>query len=181
MPCRACSLEQPQDLRPGGDVQRRRRLVGDDQRRLERERHGDHHALTLAAGDLVRVARKNALRLGQTHVCEHLDDAFFAHSWAQLGVNLDDLIGLAADGHQRVQRDHRLLEDHGDATTAHGTDVLGRQRQHVLPLKHHAAQGDANMRLGQQAKDRLGHDGLAGAGLADHAQDFPAHDLERDG
>ena len=58
-------LEQAQDLRLGGDVQRGRRLVGDDERRLQRQRHRDHHALTLTAGQLVWIARENALGLGQ--------------------------------------------------------------------------------------------------------------------
>ena len=116
-------LEQLQDLRLGGDVERGRRLVGDDQRRLERQRHGDHDALALAAGQLVRVAGENALGLRQAHVAEHLDDALAALGGAQLGVHLDDLVGLAADGHQRIEGHHRLLEDHGDAAAAHGADA----------------------------------------------------------
>ena len=120
-------LEQLEDLRLGGDVERGGGLIGDDQRRLQRQRHGDHHALALAAGQLVRVAGQNALGLRQAHVAEHLDHALAAFGGAQPGVHLDDLVGLAADGHQRVQRHHRLLEDHGDAAAAHGADVLGRQ------------------------------------------------------
>ncbi len=173
-------LEQLQDLRLGGDVERGGGLVGDDQRRLERQRHGDHHPLALAAGQLVRVAGKDALGLGQAHVAEHLDDALAALAGAQPGVHLDDLVGLAADGHQRVERHHRLLEDHGDAAAAHAADGVGRQRQQILPLVDHAAAGDAHMRLGQQAQDRLGHHRLAGAGFADDAQDLLAHDLQRD-
>ena len=49
-------LEQLQDLRLHDHVERRRRLVGDHQRRAAGEREGDHHPLALPAGELVRVA-----------------------------------------------------------------------------------------------------------------------------
>ena len=44
-----------ENLRLDGDIERGRRLVGDQQARVARERHRDHHALTHAAGELVRV------------------------------------------------------------------------------------------------------------------------------
>ncbi len=49
-------LEQVEDLRLDRDVERRDRLVADDQLRLERERAGDADPLALAARELVRVA-----------------------------------------------------------------------------------------------------------------------------
>ena len=48
--------EQVDDLRLDRDVERRHRLVADEQARLERQRAGDADALALAAGELVRVA-----------------------------------------------------------------------------------------------------------------------------
>ena len=47
--------QQVEDLRLDRDVERRRRLVGDEQRRLARERQGDQRALPQAARELVRV------------------------------------------------------------------------------------------------------------------------------
>ena len=47
-----------------GDVERGGRLVGDDQLRVARDRHRDHHALPQPAGQLVRVGPHPALRLG---------------------------------------------------------------------------------------------------------------------
>ena len=49
-------LEQVEDLRLHRDVERRHRLVADDQLRLQRERARDADPLALAAGELVRVA-----------------------------------------------------------------------------------------------------------------------------
>ncbi len=48
--------QQVEDLRLHRDVERRHRLVGDDQPRIERQRAGDADALPLAAGERVRVA-----------------------------------------------------------------------------------------------------------------------------
>ena len=53
---RCRSLQQVEDLRLDRDVERRDRLVGDDQLRLQRQRARDADALALAARELVRVA-----------------------------------------------------------------------------------------------------------------------------
>ena len=50
-------LQQLEDLRLDGDVERGGRLVGDQQVRLVGQRHGDHDALALTAGKLVRDRR----------------------------------------------------------------------------------------------------------------------------
>ena len=56
VPCRpAGRVISAQDLRLGRDVERGRRLVGDQERGLERQRRRDHHALALPARELVRV------------------------------------------------------------------------------------------------------------------------------
>ena len=52
--------DQLEDLGLDGHVERGRRLVGDQQLRVARERHRDHHALAHAAGELVREARRAA-------------------------------------------------------------------------------------------------------------------------
>ena len=49
-------LEQVDDLRLDRDVERRHRLVADDELRVERERPREPDALALPAGELVRVA-----------------------------------------------------------------------------------------------------------------------------
>ena len=65
MPSRVCrSFSSCQDLRLHGDVERGGRLVGDQQVRLVGERHRDHDALALPAGELMRIAREPAFRVG---------------------------------------------------------------------------------------------------------------------
>ena len=68
----AQALEQLEDLRLHHDVERRRRLVGDHQRRPARERQRDHHPLALAAGELVRVGALDPRR--QADGAEQLGD-----------------------------------------------------------------------------------------------------------
>jgi hypothetical protein len=53
---RADLVEQLQHLLLHRDVERRDRLVGDQQLGLQRQRAGDADALALAAGELVRIA-----------------------------------------------------------------------------------------------------------------------------
>jgi hypothetical protein len=48
-------LHQVEDLRLDGDVERGRRLVGDQQRRAAGQRHRDHRPLAHAARQLVRI------------------------------------------------------------------------------------------------------------------------------
>ena len=49
-------LQQIEHLAADRDVERRDRLVADDQLRIDRQRAGNGDALALAAGELVRVA-----------------------------------------------------------------------------------------------------------------------------
>ena len=59
----AQAAQQIQDLRLDGHVEGRGGLVGDDELRIARQRHGDEHALALAAGQFVGVGVKRALRI----------------------------------------------------------------------------------------------------------------------
>ena len=67
-------FQQLQDLQLRGDVERGGRLVGDDQRRAAGERAGDHQALALAAGELVRVALEHGLGLRDLHAAQQRDE-----------------------------------------------------------------------------------------------------------
>ena len=58
---RVASRRRSQDLGLDGDVERRRRLVRDQEQRVVRRRHRDHGALAHAAGELVRVAAQGPL------------------------------------------------------------------------------------------------------------------------
>ena len=51
-------FQKPQNLRLNSHIERRRRLVGNQQIRLVGKRHGDHHPLPLPSRELVRERLK---------------------------------------------------------------------------------------------------------------------------
>jgi hypothetical protein len=120
-----------QDLRLDGDVQRGGRLIGDQQARLARQRHRDHHALAHAARQLVRIAVQHLFGVGQAHFLQQLAGRLARARARQLLVQHDGLDDLVADGEHRVQRGHRLLEDHRDVVAADGAHVFIRRRGQV--------------------------------------------------
>ena len=65
--------QQRQDLRLHGDVERGGRLVRDQQIRLVGERHRDHDALALAAGQLMRIARQPGFRFGNADLRQQFE------------------------------------------------------------------------------------------------------------
>ena len=76
MPISRCSsLQQLEDLRLDGDVERGGRLVGDQQVGLVGERHGDHHALALAARELMREGAEPLLGLADADLVQQLEHA----------------------------------------------------------------------------------------------------------
>ena len=68
-------LQELEDLRLDGDVERGGRLVGDQQIGLVGQRHGDHDPLTLAAGELVRVGVETPLGIVEADLAQQLEHA----------------------------------------------------------------------------------------------------------
>ena len=128
------SREQLEDLRLHRHVERRRRLVGDEEVRLVGERHGDHHALALPAGKLVRIGAEPALGLADADLLQKLQHAHPRRAVAHAAMQLQHLADLPLDGVERVERGHRLLEDHGDVVAAHARRSSSLAVSRSLPL-----------------------------------------------
>ena len=67
--------QQIEDLRLHRHVERRRRLVGDDERRPAGERDRHHDALPHAAGQLMRIVVDALLRIDDLDRAQQLDRA----------------------------------------------------------------------------------------------------------
>ncbi len=90
-------LEQLQYLRLDGDVERRRRLVGDQQIGFVGERHGDHHPLALPAGELVREGLEPPLGIGELHQLQQLNGLLACSATAHALVENQSLADLLLD------------------------------------------------------------------------------------
>lgn len=98
-----------------GDVERRRRLVADDEVRVVGDRNRDHHALAFAAGQLVGEGLGSAFGLRYPHQFEQLDGPCRGGCAANAVLVHAKCFGdLLADGVDGGQRRHRVLEDGAD-------------------------------------------------------------------
>ena len=106
--------QKVEDLRLDADVQGGGRLVRDDDRWLQGDGHRDHHALPLAAGELVRILVDPVLRIGDADAAEQIDHAALRIGTRSDAVGFEHFRDLAADGVDRVEIGQRVLEDHRD-------------------------------------------------------------------
>ena len=171
--------DQRQDLGLNGDVECGGRLVGDQQRRAAGQRHRDHGALAHAAGELMRIFPRPLLGLGYPHQAQHVDRLVPGFLGGQLAMQPNRLGDLVADPHHRVERGHRLLEDHRDAVAADRAHLGLVEAEQVGAFERHAAADDPARRIRHQPHDRQRGDALAAAGLADDRQRLAAANAER--
>src|SRR5437667_11548384 len=90
-------FEQVQHLRLHRSIERRGRLVEQQDRRFEDERAGDGYALALAAGELVRVTEAEAV--AEADLVQRTLDALFA---ALNPVDGERLLQQPVDGLTRM-------------------------------------------------------------------------------
>ena len=124
-------LQKIHDLCADADVERRNRLIGDDELRLQGERARNADALPLAPGKLVRVAGHSGFI--HTHGAQKFSHALPASIAAEAPA--DDLLmknerlgNHVLDAVARVQRTERVLKD--DLHVAAKTAQLGAVRFH---------------------------------------------------
>src|SRR5579864_4608165 len=146
-------LEQIHDLRANRNVERRHRLVEDDQLRIQRERARDPDALPLAARELVREPVR------------------------MLGRQADRAQQLADDvahRHARIQRRIRILENDLELA-ANRPHLLAREPRDVAPVEDDLA----GCRL-DELDDRARQRRLAAARLAYEPERLTRLDREVD-
>ncbi|KFB70108.1 MAG: hypothetical protein CAPSK01_000121 [Candidatus Accumulibacter vicinus] len=123
--------QQFEDLRLDGDVERRRRLVGNQQTRLAGQRNRDHHPLFHAARELEGIFTEAALGVGNADRRQQFERTRAYRLPGQPEVTFEHLGQLATDGQHRIEAGCRLLEDHRHAATANTAHFGFRQPQQV--------------------------------------------------
>src|SRR6185312_5801284 len=171
---------QREDLRLDGHIECGGRLVRDQQRRPAGQRHRDHRALAHAPRKLMRIFLRAPCRFGDADETQHLHRLLPRRLGAHLAMQPHRLADLVADPDHRVERGHRLLEDHGDAIAANLAHLRFIETEQVGAFEHDLAADDTAGRIGHQAHDRQRADALAAAGFADDRQCLAALDVEGD-
>ena len=167
-----------QDLRLDRHVERRGGLVGDQHGRVAGERQRDHHALPHAARELERVIVDPLARARDPNPVEQLHRPLARLLVGKRLVLLDLLDDLGPDLLDRVQRGHRILEDHRDLRAAHPPELVLGGVHELRPL---VVRGALEVRVGRAREPHQRHrgHGLAGARLAHHREDLAGRELER--
>ena len=177
--CRAVAAlhlgDQPQYLLLHGNVERGRRLVGDDQLRFGGESRGDQHALAHAAGEFMRIALEHARRLANMHLFEEAERARLGGRGVE-AEDADEPVGhLGFDALGRIERGQRVLRDQRGADADEAASPGVAQREEVHAAEPHGA-FDHFDRARQDAEDRAADHALARPALADQ----PMHLARRD-
>jgi hypothetical protein len=171
------ALDQPQDLRLDGDVQRSGRFIGDQQFGLADQCHRDHHALAQPAGKLMRILAEAIAGVRDPDTFEHAYRARPCSCGILAQMAARALGELVADRVGRVQRGHRLLENHRHPTPAQRVHARTPGGEQVDAVQMQVG-GAAARRSRQQVHQRQRGHRLAAAGLAHQADGLAALDGE---
>ena len=156
-----------QDVPLHHHVERGGRLVHDDDLGVGGQRHGDHHPLPHAAGQLVRVGAEPVAR--DADQVKQRRNLVLRLAPGQPQVGRDRVEQLVLDAEHGVERVHRALEDDRDLPPAHPAQLAVVHREQVdrvaargdpAPRVADAAAGDDGRRA-QQPGRAVGKGGLA--------------------
>jgi hypothetical protein len=95
--------------------------------RVQHERHGDHRALSHAAGQLVRISVDDLGGIRHLDRPHGVDRAPLCVPARHLLVGHDRLLDLPAHSVERVERGERVLEDHRDPPAADRSQPVARE------------------------------------------------------
>ena len=172
-------LEQLEDLRLDRDVERRGRLVEDQQIRLGGEDAGDQGALAHAARQFVRVGLGNGLGLDDADLVEQLDCPREGALGREATMMNQPFANLVANTQRRIEHREGVLEDQADPRAAQAPTFLGVHDHDVLPVEQDTSGGDRRL-LRQEAHRGERDRALARPGLADQSKRRAFPGLQRD-
>src|SRR5262245_3307395 len=162
-------LEQIEVLRLDRHVEVGGGLIGDDQARAAGERDRSDDTLAHAAAHLVGIVAHPLLGRWDPDSLQQVLHARPQRPAPKLLMEERGLGDLPKDREERVQRCHRILEDHGDPPPAHAAQLALTLARQLFALEAHAAAHDAGGPR-QEADDRETGRRLAAARLADEPE-----------
>ena len=165
-------LHQLQNLRLDGHIQRRRRLVRDNQTRVATQRHGDHHPLPHSPAELVRVLPDPPLRVGNPHLRQQVNGVPPRLIPGLPHMQLDGLRQLPVQRQHGIQRSHRLLEHHRHLGAPDPAHIVHINLEDVLTLKDNLPAHRFPRRIGNQPHQRQRAYAFAAAALPYQPQGF---------
>ena len=122
-----CHFENVEDLCLHGDVQRRRRFVGEQYLRLVGDGESDHYALAHATREFVWVGLGSLVWPRDAYGFEQFDGALERDIRRDVVVHVDGFGNLVTDRLHRVQCRQWILEDHRDVFAAMSRHLLVAQ------------------------------------------------------
>src|SRR5205823_2341957 len=163
---------QIENLRLHRDVERRGRLVADDEFGFRGKGARNRDPLPLTAGEFVRIL--DAVIGVQADQAQQLADPVLDVAFALYEVERADRLGHdGIDPEARIEARIRVLKDHLDAAA----QPLARVR--LSGIRHrHAVDHDFARAWRQQSHDHPGDRGLSGAGLADERKGLAPPDID---
>ena len=114
-------LQHVQHLSLNGHIQRSSGFVCDDQLRIAGKCHGDQNTLPQTAAELMREGVVSSGRFRNAHQLQSFNGAGLCLFFGNVLLGEEHFLDLPANGHDRVQRTHGILEDHRDLLAA---DIL---------------------------------------------------------
>ena len=173
------AVDELQHLRLDGDIERRGRLVGDQQLWVVGKRRGNHNALALAAGETMRhviVARR---RVGDADLAHQRDGAGARlgrarrSRWARMVSAIWSPTGHV--GSRLAEGSWKIIDTSSPRICRNASSpspTISRPLSRMLP--RHGGAG------GQQAHHRVGQRALAASALTDDSEDLARLERERD-
>ena len=171
-------LQQIDDLGLHRDIQRGCRLIRDQQRGAIGNGHGDHDALALATRQFMGIRGHAAGGIGNPYQIQQAQRLGAGRAPAHPAVAHQRQFHLPANGKERIERGHRLLEHHADALAAHPVQITRGKRQQIAPLEQHLT---GRLAIGRQQAEGGIHDlAFARAGLPDNGHGLAGMNLQID-
>ena len=161
-------LHQLQHLRLNGYIQCGGRFVGNQQLGTAGQRDSNNYTLLHTAGELMRIVVGSCL--GNTNKLQHILSLFQRLLRSKVLVQLQTFGNLLAYGHNRVQRSHRVLENHCHVVTAHFLQLTLAHFEYVFAFELNRTAFDNSRRIRNKVHDRQCGSSFARTGFAYQAQ-----------